>query len=323
MKAIVYNKYGDPSVLSEMQVDDVITGPSEIKIKVNASSVTAGDRAVRSLDTPKLFKLPARVMLGFFKPKRKILGFEFAGEVVELGEDVERFELGDKVFGSDLESFGGYGEFKCIKETDSVHIMPENLTYMEAAVLPVGAMTALHYLRKSGLKEGDSILVYGGSGSVGTYTIQMAKILGAKVTSVTSDKNFDLMKEIGADQTYDYKSWNLGDLSDQYDMLFDTVNRLDINDAIGMIISGGVYMNCAMVVPSLTLSFASKKKCVSCIVSESAEKGYEKLEEIKHWVELGKLYPIIDQEFKRSHIKQAHEYVDTKRKFGKVPISNL
>jgi NADPH:quinone reductase-like Zn-dependent oxidoreductase len=295
MKAIVATKYGGPEVLQFKEVEKPSPKDNEILIKVHATTVTMGDFRMRSFTVPPLFWLPARITLGFTKPKQPIYGMELAGEVETIGKDVTRFKVGDQVFGSTLtENFGAYAEYKCLPEQAMVTIKPANMTYEEAAALPIGATTALRLLRKGNIQRGQKILIYGASGSVGTYAIQLAKYFGAEVTGVCSTANLEMVKSLGADHVIDYTK------DGRYDVIFDTLAKFPKSQYSNVLKPNGT--------------------CVTMARLDSKE-SMDNLVFIKEVIEAGTIKVIIDRCYSLQQMVEAHRYVDAGHKRGNVVIT--
>lgn len=302
VKAVIYEKYGPPNVLKLMEVEKPLPKDSEVLIKLHAATVTSGDVRLRSSDFPPLFWLPARLIFGLFKPKKKILGHEWAGIIEEKGKAVSKFEIGDTVFGTTtMLPKGSYAEYICLPEVwkhGVIEIMPENLSFKEAAALPVGAMTAMFLLEKAQLKEGQNVLVYGASGSVGSYAIQLAKQKGASVTAVCSSRNTAMVRSLGADGVIDYRKEDYWVSGESFDIVFDAVGKTSKAKAKKVLNKGGAFVSIAML---------------------TQEKS-EHLTRIKELAESGALKPFIDRTYKLEEVVKAHEYVDSGRKRGNVVI---
>ena len=320
MKAVVCTKYGPPEVLELREVEKPVPSNNEILIKVYATTVTSGDTRVRSFRVPISFWLPARIALGIRSPKINILGGELAGEIESVGKDVTKFKAGDQVIAYPGHHGGCYGEYTCMDEDSAIEIKPINLTYEEAAAVPFGGNTALHFLKQANIKDGQKVLIYGASGSVGTYAVQIAKYFGAEVTGVCSTSNIDLVKALGADKVIDYTKDNFNKNNEIYDVIFDTVGKSSFSDCMESLQKEGFYLQ-ALAVPamSLRMHWASIKSKKTFIGGTAVPKA-ENLKFLKELVETGKIKPVIDRTYPLEQIIEAHRYVDKGHKKGNVVI---
>jgi NADPH:quinone reductase-like Zn-dependent oxidoreductase len=301
MKAIVATKYGGPEVLQLQEVQKPTPKANEILIKVHATTVSAGDFRMRSFTVPPAFWIPARIALGLTKPKQPIYGMELAGEVESIGSDVTKFKVGDQVFASTLtESFGGYAEYKAFPEQGMVAIKPVNITYEEAAALPIGATTALRLLRKGNIQRGQKVLIYGASGSVGTYAVQLAKHFGAEVTGVCSTSSLDIVKSLGADHVIDYTKEDFSSRPERYDVIYDTVAKFPKSQYSKVLAPNGTFISMAKL---------------------STKEGMENLVYIKERIEAGQIKAFIDRCYPLEQMVEAHRYVDAGHKKGNVVIT--
>ncbi len=302
MKAITYNKYGSPSVLQMVDIEKPTPKPNEVLVKIYATSVTSGDARLRSSNFPIIAWLIVRLVYGLFKPKKEILGHEFSGIVEAVGKEVTKYKVGDEVVGTPtMLPSGSYTEYLCIPENRKKGVLalkPKTLSFNEAAVLPVGGMTALFLLQKAKLDKGQNVLIYGASGSVGSHAIQIAKAQGAAVTTVCSNSNFSMVKSLGADATMDYSIMDYSSLDQKFDIVFDAVGKTSKSKAIKILKKEGKFVS----TQALT------------------NPGQEHLNKLCELADKGKLKPFIDKTFSLSDIVNAHEYVDTGRKRGNVAI---
>ena len=323
MKAIVYTKYGPPDVLHLEEVEKPAPKDNEVLIKVYATTVTTGDVNARGfVFVPRGFGFVSRLMFGLVKPKKTILGVEFAGEIEATGKDVTLFQKGDQVFGIDGAVLGAYAEYKCMPETGGLAIKPAKLTYEQAAVIPNGALTALTFLRNLGnLQRGQKILINGASGSVGSAAIQIAKYFGAEVTGVCSAANMELVKSLGADQVIDYTRQDFTKSDETYDIIFDTVGKTSFSGCKNALKQKGLYLAGAGGLREFgQMAWTSMTGGKKVFAGASSERK-EDLVFIKELVEAGKLKATIDRRYSLEQTAEAHRYVDNGHKKGNVVIT--
>jgi NADPH:quinone reductase-like Zn-dependent oxidoreductase len=325
MKAIVWTKYGSPDGLQLQEVDKPTPKDNQLLIKIYASTVSTADCELRSFKAFNLFWLPLRMYIGLVKPTRiTILGQELAGEIEAVGKDVTRFKTGDQVFAWTGFRLGANAEYTCLPENGMLAVKPTNITFEEAATLPIGGLEAVHFLRTIGLQSGQKVLINGAGGSIGTFAVQLAKYFGAYVTAVDSAEKLDMLRSIGADQGIDYGQKDFTSSGEMYDVIFDVVGKSPFWRSLRSIKKNGRYLlgNPGLLHKFLApwVSMIGDKKVIP-YTSRTAREIKEDLNFLKELVEAGKIKPVLDRRYPLERTAQAHRYVDTGAKKGNVVIT--
>ena len=327
MKAIVWTKYGPPDALQLREVAKPTPKDNEVLIKVYAATASTPDTELRRLKLPLLFAIPLRLYIGFIKPTRiTILGTEFAGEIVSAGKDVTLYKPGDQVFGYTGLGMGTYAEYMCLSEKPSgmAGVMgkkPVNMSYEEAAAVPFGGLEALHSLRKADIQRGQKVLIVGAGGSIGTYSVQLAKLYGAEVTGVDKPGKLEMLRSIGADHVIDYTREDFAKSGQTYDVILDTIGKSSFSGSLRSLKENGTYLNAnpgllGGIRRRLTPNKSSKK-----VILWTAGYTTNNLLALKELIEAGKIKPVIDRRYTLEQTAEAHRYVDEGHKKGNVVIT--
>lgn len=322
MKAVIYKEYGPPEVLSIQEVEKPVPADDEVLIKVHAAEATKADCELRSFKFPvKWFWIPLRLAMGIRKPKRTILGGYFAGVIEAVGKNVSKFNTGDPVFGSAGLRMGAYGEYMCLPASYTLVPKPTNLTFEEAAAVPLGGLNALHFLRKANIKPGETVLINGAGGSIGTFGVQIAKAMGAKVTAVDSAIKEEMLRDIGADHFFDYAREDFTQWGQTFDVVFNMVAQSSYSDCIKVLNPKGRFLagnpTLSTMMRSLFTSWFTDKSATFAFAEESEEE----LIALKDMIEAGEIESIVDKVFPMEQASAARQRIETEQRLGTIVIS--
>ncbi len=327
MKAIIWTKYGSPDGLQLREIEKPTPKVNEVLIKIHAATAATPDTEFRRLNLPSLYSIPLRLYVGLTKPARiTILGTEFAGKIESVGKDVTNYKPGDQIYGYTGLKMGTYAEYLCLTDSSSIFAgvfakKPVNMSYEEAAAVPFGGLEALHSLGVANIQREQKILIVGAGGSIGTWTVQLAKHYGAEVTGVDHTEKLDMLRSIGADHVIDYTKEDYTKNGRTYDVILDTFAKSPFRGSLLSLTENGMYVNAN---PSLVdriwmgsvLKNSNKK-----VITWTGGYTVDKLLALKELIEAGKIKAVIDRRYPLEQIVEAHRYVDAGHKKGNVVIT--
>lgn len=322
MKAMVCNGYGPPEDVFRLKmIEKPVPKDNEVLIKILATTATSGDCKLRGFHSiPTAFWLPSRLMVGLTKPRQPIWGLMFSGIIEKVGDKVKLFKEGEEVYGSTEFAFGAYAQYKCLPENSVIVKKPTNLSFEESVAITFGVETAEHFLKLGKIEKGQKVLIYGASGSVGTASVQLAKHYGADVTGVCSEKNFELVKSLGAEKVIDYTKEDFRTNGEKYDIIFDTIGKTSFSSCRNSLTSNGHYLLAVYALKELFQMLWRKMVGGQKMICSVSGATIEKYEYIKKLAESGAIEPVIDCYFNLEEMAQAHKYVEEGHKKGNVII---
>jgi len=322
MKAVVSTKYGGPEIFQLQEVNKPSPKDNEVLVKICAATITTAETMMRTG-----YPLIGRLFLGLTKPKNAISGTGFAGKIESVGKHVKRFKTGDKVFGESLDTFGTYAEYVCVEEEGIIAMMPENISYEEAAAIGDGHITSMNFLKNlANIQPGQSVLINGASGSLGTAAVQLATHYGAVVTGVCSTRNVEMVKSLGADEVIDYTKVDFTKNGKTYDVIYDTVGKSSFGKCKKSLTEKGIYMSpvgdFSLLFQMLRTSiFGTKKAMFSATGMLPVTAIRDFLQDAKKLFEQGKLKSVIDRHYSLEQMPDAHRYIEKGHKKGNVVLA--
>ncbi len=323
MKAVVYDRYGPPDVLRLEDVERPVPKEDEVLVKIHATTVNRADVHTREANRRSglAASVLSRLISGLRRPRHRILGREFAGEVVAVGAAVSEFAVGDRVFGLGGLTFGAHAEFMCIRENARIAHMPAGMSFEEAAPICDGALNALMCLKEADVRKGRRILIYGASGAIGTAGVQLARYFGADVTAVCGTKNLELVKSLGADRVIDYTKEDFTKNGQTYDVIFDAVGKRSFKQCRDSLEPGGLYLPTDGAVNILLALMPSRKGAKRVVFQLPPRQPKKDVVFLKELIEAGKFRPVIDRTYPLEDVIEATRYVETEQKVGNVVLT--
>jgi len=321
MKAVIWTKYGSPEVLEIQEVEKPTPKENEVLIKVHATTVETGDCELRSYRLHNYFYMLFRPYFGLFRPRLvKTLGQQLSGEIEVVGNGVTKFKPGDAVFAG-VERMGATAEYICLPENSAIVTKPDDISFEEAAAVSVGGINALHFLRKAKIQPGQHVLIYGSTGAIGTFAVQLAKHFGAEVTAVCSTGKIELVKSIGADHVIDYTQQSISSTHQQFDVIFDTIGKSPYSESLSVLKQGGIYLLANPTLRQQLRSYWTHLTSSKRITCRLAHNSVEALNYLKQLIEQGELKVVVDRCYPMEKIVEAHHYVEQGHKNGNVVIT--
>ncbi len=322
MKAITYSQYGPPDVLQLREVKKPEPGDNDVLIKVRAAEATKADCEMRGFKFPvKWFLLPLRVALGIRKPRRQILGGYFSGEIESIGKNVADLSVGDQVFGATRLRLGAYGEYVALPASYTIVAKPENMSFAEAAAVPLGGLNALHFMRRAGIRAGEKVLINGAGGSIGAHAVQIAKSMNVEVFAVDTAAKKDFLLQLGADHFIDYTQEDFTAAGTTYDVIFDMVPGSSFSASLKALGSNGRYLSgnpsLSVMLHSILTNWFTPKKASFAFARETKHE----LAELSRMIEEGKIQSIVDRVYSMQQAAEAHHRVETEQRVGAVVIA--
>src|SRR5712664_1629899 len=323
MRAVVYDRYGPPEVLRLEDVERPVPKEDEVLVKIHATTVNRLDVHTREANRSSGLAIAvlSRLVSGLRRPRRRILGSEFAGEVEAAGATVKEFAVGDHVFGNSGLRFGAHAEFMCMRESARIAHMPAGVSFGEAAPITDGALNALTCLTAADLRKGRRILIYGASGAIGTAGVQLARHFDADVTAVCNTKNLELVKSLGADRVIDYTQEDFTKNGQTYHVIFDAVGKHSFKRSQGSLEPGGVYLPTDGAVNILLALMPSRKGAKRVVLQLPPRQPKKDVLFLKELIEAGKFRPVIDRTYPMEDVVEAARYVETQQKVGNVVLT--